>query len=210
MTYTFQVRDVVAEPYQVAPQLTARLRVEESTGRRIHAVVLRCQVRVEPGRRRYDAVEGEALRGLFGDRARWVDTLKPFAWMQCHTTVQGFTGATDADLALPCTYDLDVIGTRYLHALTAGTVPLTFLFSGTVFTRGANGFGVEHVPWDCEARYDLPVTTWRAMIEEHFPNTGWIRVERAVLDDLAALRARAGHLSWDETIRSLLPVEVVA
>jgi hypothetical protein len=29
-----------------------------------------------------------------------VDTLKPFLWMQCNTTVQGFTGRTEANLAL--------------------------------------------------------------------------------------------------------------
>ena len=37
--------------------------------------------------------------------------------MQCNTTVQGFTGSTEVDLALPCTYDFEVVGSRYLHAL---------------------------------------------------------------------------------------------
>ncbi len=73
--------------------------------------------------------------------------------MQCHTTVQGFTGSTEVDLALPCTYDFEVTGSSYLHALGDGDVPLDFLFSGTVFTRGGTGFGVEQVPWDREARY---------------------------------------------------------
>ena len=49
--YRFTVLDVVAEPYAVAPQLTARLRIEETTGQRIHAIALRCQVRIEPQRR---------------------------------------------------------------------------------------------------------------------------------------------------------------
>ena len=39
------------------------------------------------------------LRGLFGERERWSDTLRPFLWMQCSTTVQGFTGITEVDLA---------------------------------------------------------------------------------------------------------------
>ena len=42
--------DVVAEPYAAAPQLTARLRIEETTGQRVHAIALRCQVRIEPQR----------------------------------------------------------------------------------------------------------------------------------------------------------------
>lgn len=202
--YQFRVVDVAAEPYAVAPQLTAKLRVRETTGRRIHAIALRTQVRIEPHRRRYDGTEEKALRGLFGERARWSDTLKPFLWMQANTTVQGFTGDTEADLALPCTYDLDVIGTRYLHALDAGEVPLDFLFSGTIFTRGETGFEVEQVPWSCEARYALPVTVWREMIASYFPNSGWLRVSSDLLKELAAFRARHDLISWDETMQRLL------
>jgi hypothetical protein len=202
--YGFTVLDVVAEPYAVAPQLTARLRITETTGQQIHAIALRCQVRIEPQRRRYDTGEEAGLRGLFGERARWVDTLKPFLWMQCNTTVQGFTLRTETDLALPCTYDLDVIGSRYLHALDAGDVPLTLLFSGTVFTRGSTGFGVEQVPWDCEARYDLPVAVWQQMIASYFPNTGWLRLDADVLARVADYRARHGLTSWEETMEKLL------
>ncbi|GID30411.1 DUF6084 family protein [Paractinoplanes brasiliensis] len=202
--YRFAVLDVAAEPYAMAPQLTARLGIEETTGQRIHAITLRCQVRIEPQRRRYDPAEEERLRGLFGERERWADTVKPFQWMQCHTTVQGFTGRTEADLALPCTYDLEVIGSRYLHALDAGDVPLTFLFSGTVFTRGSTGFGVEQIPWSCEARHSLPVAVWRQMIESYYPNTGWLRIGSDVLTELAAYRARHGLVSWDETMQKLL------
>jgi len=202
--YRFAVVEVVAEPYAVAPQLTARLRIEETTGQRIHAIALRCQVRIEPQRRRYDDAEQDGLRGLFGERERWADTLKPFLWMQCNTTVQGFIGRTEADLALPCTYDLDVIGTRYLHALDAGDVPITLLFSGTVFTRGSTGFGVEQIPWDCEARHRLPVAVWRQMIESYFPNTGWLRVDADMLARLVDYRSRHGLVSWDATMEKLL------
>ncbi|GAA1853909.1 DUF6084 family protein [Asanoa iriomotensis] len=211
MTLLFAVRDIVAEPHAVTPQLTAKLRIDDDAGRRVHAMTLRCQVRVEPQRRGYDPAEGEALRGLFGGRERWTDTVRPFPWLRCDTTVPGFAGGTEVDLALPCTYDLDVVGTSYLHALTDGTVPLSFLFSGTVFVPGGTGFAVEPVPWDRTAAYDLPVAVWRDMIEQYFPGTGWLRLDREVLDALAALRARQGHVSWEETIRSLLPAdEVVA
>lgn len=202
--YAFTILDVVAEPYAVAPQLTARLRIDETTGQRIHAIALRCQVRIEPQRRRYGDTEQDGLLGLFGERERWADTLRPFLWMQCNTTVQGFTGRTETDLALPCTYDLDVIGTRYLHALDAGDVPLTLLFSGTVFIRGDTGFAVEQIPWACEARYPLPVAVWQQMIAAYFPNTGWLRVGSDVLARLADYRARHGLTGWDETMRRLL------
>ncbi|MFJ6124404.1 DUF6084 family protein [Streptomyces griseoviridis] len=204
----FSVRDMVAEPYSAAPQLTARVGIEDGSGERIHAIVLRCQVRIEPQRRSYDQAEQEGLRGLFGGRERWSDTLRPFLWMQCNTTVQGFTGTTEVDLALPCTYDFDVVGSRYLHALGAGTVPVSLLFSGTVFTKGTgdggSGFGVRQVPWDCEARYELPVAVWRQVIDFHFPRSGWIRLEHDVLSSFAEFRERHGLISWDETVRTLL------
>ncbi|MFE3598753.1 DUF6084 family protein [Streptomyces sp. NPDC059142] len=204
----FSVRNIVAEPYSAAPQLTVRLRIEDGSGEPVHAIVLRCQVRVEPQRRPYDQAEQDGLRGLFGERERWSDTLRPFLWMQCNTTVQGFTGATEVDLALPCTYDFDVVGSRYLHALGAdGTVPVSLLFSGTVFARGAeggSGLGVRQVPWDREARYDLPVAVWRRLIGYHFPHSGWIRLDHDMLAALADFRERRGLISWDETVGTLL------
>ena len=202
--YTFTVLDIGAEPYAASPQLTARLRIAETTGRRVHAIALRCQVRIEPQRRRYEPAEHDALRGLFGEPERWGDTLKAFQWMQANATVQGFTGETETELALPCTYDLEVIGSRYLHALDAGDVPINLLFSGTVFTRGATGFEVEQVPWACEARWALPVRVWRDMIDAFFPSSGYVRVSADVLKELAAFRARHDLISWDETMSRLL------
>jgi hypothetical protein len=204
---TFTALDVAAEPYAVSPQLTARLRIEESTDVPIHAIALRCQVRIEPQRRRYDDAEEVGLLALFGGRARWRDTLRPFLWMQCSTMVQGFRGTTEVDLPLPCTYDFEVTGSKYLHALREGVVPLALLFSGTVFTRGSSGFGVERVPWDCEASYALPVAVWQQLVELNYPSTGWLRLDRDVLADLARYQAERGLTTWDATIESLLAAD---
>ncbi|HXH77580.1 DUF6084 family protein [Nocardioides sp.] len=203
-SYEFSVIDVFAEPYAAAPQLTARLRIKETSGETIHAIALRCQVRIEPQRRRYEGADESGLRALFGDRDRWVDTLKPFLWMQCNAMVQGFTDITEVDLALPCTYDFEVTGSRYLHAVGEGDIPIVFLFSGTVFTKGANGFGVVQVPWDCEASYQLPVRAWQQMIASYYPNTGWIRLDHDVVTALAEFKAQHGLTTWEETVRSLL------
>jgi hypothetical protein len=203
-SYEFTVVDIFAEPYAATPQLTARLRIRESSGQTIHAIALRCQVRIEPQRRRYDEADETGLRALFGERDRWAQTLKPFLWMQCSAMVQGFTGITEVDLPLPCTYDFEVTGSRYLHGVGTGDIPLALLFSGTVFTRGSHGFGVQQVPWDCEARYDLPVSVWREMITSYFPNTGWIRLDQDMLTALADYRAQHGLMTWEETVQSLL------
>ncbi|MDT4894371.1 MAG: hypothetical protein QOE97_3406 [Pseudonocardiales bacterium] len=202
---SFAVADLFAEPYAVAPQLTARLRIEEATGEPVHAIALRVQVRIEPQRRRYTEREEQGLLDLFGPRERWYDTLKPFLWMQAGTMVQGFTSLTEVELALPCTYDFDVTASKYLHALHDGAVSVILLFSGTVFTRGEHGFGVEQVPWDLEARYELPVSVWRELMAFYFPNTGWLRLDRDVIAELARYKAQHGHTTWDETVRALLP-----
>ncbi len=201
---SFTIADLFAEKYAVAPQLTARLHVEESTGATIHAIALRAQVRIEPQRRAYTADEERALLDLFGKRERWYDTLKPFMWMQTSVMLQGFTGVTDVDLALPCTYDFEVTASKFLHALHDGAVSIVLLFSGTVFTRGENGFGVEQVPWDREARYEMPVSVWRDVMDHYYPGTGWLRLDRDLINDLARHKTDRGLTSWDETLRSLL------
>ncbi|MDQ0213141.1 DUF6084 family protein [Arthrobacter bambusae] len=200
----FTVLHLQPEPYAAAPQLTARLRVTESTGAEVHAIALRCQVRILPQRRGYTPEEEPGLLDLFGERGRWPTTLKSFLWLQSSALVQGFTGAADVDLALPCTFDFDVAASKYLHALRDGEIPLEFLFSGTVFTKGLTGFGVEQVPWDLEASYRLPVAAWRQLMDMYFPNTGWIRLDRDVLAALSHYKSARGLTSWDATVEALL------
>ena len=201
---SFTVVEVVPEPYAVTPNLLARLRVEETTGERVHALALRAQVRIEPQRRRYDDAEEQALLDLFGDRTRFAQTLKPFAWLHTSTVAQGFTGSTEIDLVLPCTYDVEVSGTKYLNGLRDGDIPLLFLFSGTVFCRGTTGFSVTQVPWDLEARFPMPVAVWRDLMEQNFPGTQWVRMRRDTVDALAHFRHVRGLTSWDEAVTTLL------
>lgn len=201
----FSVADIFVEPYGVTPQLTARLHITEGTGSVVHAMSLRTQIRIEPQRRAYTAAEERGVRDLFGPRERWYDTLKPFMWMQTGVLVPGFTDVTDVDLPLACTYDFDVVASKYLHALRDGAVSLVLLFSGTVFTRGERGFGVEQIPWDREARYDLPIAVWRELVDRHYPGTGWVRLGHDLLGELAAVKAEHGFTTWDETVRALLP-----
>jgi Family of unknown function (DUF6084) len=201
---TFTVVDVVPEPWAAAPNLLARVGVEETSGEPVHALALRAQVRIEPQRRRYDDGEERALLDLFGDRTRFGTTLKPFAWLHASTVAPGFRGACEIELPLPCTYDFEVSGTTYLHALRDGEIPLLFLFSGTVFARGGTGFSVTPVPWDAEARYRLPVAVWRDLMETWFPGTEWVRVRRETVDALAHYRHLRGLTTWDDAVTTLL------
>ncbi|MEP6666036.1 MAG: DUF6084 family protein [Nocardioidaceae bacterium] len=201
---SFRIDDVVAEPYAAAPQLTARLQVSEASGTTIHAIALRCQIRIEPQRRPYTSEETIGLVDQFGTRDRWSQTLKPFLWMQCSTMVQGFDASTMVDVPMPVTYDLEVTASKYFHSLEAGEVPLVFLFSGTVFTRGTSGFGVEQVAWHLEDSYRMPVSVWRDCMQMHFANAGWLRLDHDTLIELAHYKAAHGLTTWDEVVGRLL------
>jgi len=200
---TFAVLDVAPEPYAVTPVLTARIGVVAPDAR-VHAIALRCQVRVDPIRRAYSDAEETGLLDLFGPRDRWATTQRTFLWQHAVALVPGFTDATQVDLPLECTYDFEVTGAKYMHALRDGSIPLQFLFSGTIFVPGESGFAVHHVPWDREDRHDLPVSVWRALMVQHYPNTGWVRLQRETLDALATYKSRRGLLSLDDALSSLL------
>ena len=201
--FSFACTGVRADGYAAGPTLVFRLRVTAADNARVHALALRCQIRIEPARRGYEPAEADGLADLFGERSRWGSTLQPVQFAQVSVMVPSFTGEIETDLVVPCTYDMEIAATRYLTALTDGEVPLLMLFSGTAFT-GTGGFQVEPVPWDREATFRMPVTAWREMVEQHVPGCGWIRLPRDTMDALLAYRSRHALPSWEATVAALL------
>ncbi len=193
-----------AERYAVAPSMTLTLRIAETTGMKVDAIALRCQIRIEPTRRRYSDAEAERLNDLFGDTQRWADTLKPLQFTTVSTMVPGFTGSTELDLPVMLSYDLEIGSTRYFAGLEDGEIPLLLLFSGTVFSSPGGRLQVQQVPWSKEASYRLPVSVWREAIEAHFPNAAWIRMSLRTLDELQRFKTRQALPTWDATITALL------
>ena len=200
----FTVLDVKPERYAVSPILEAHLSVSSASDEPIHSIALRCQIRIQPRRRTYTDEEAAGLLDMFGPRARWATTQQSFPWLHATAMVPGFTGATGATLPLQCTYDLEVASSRYFHALRAGTIPLQFLFSGTIFGGRACGLQVRHVSWDCEDCYDMPVSVWRCLIGQHYPDTGWLRLRHDSIAALSEFKARHGLLDLDDAISTLL------
>lgn len=196
----FIVLGVAPDPYAAAPTLLFKLAVSESTGQAVHSVSLRCQIRIEPQKRRYSPAEEERLLAIFGETPRWGDTLKPFLWTHASTMVSGFSDATEVDLPVPCTYDFEVAAAKYLHALGEGDVPLVLLFNGTVFSAS----GVEPVPWHKEASFKMPAGVWRQMMDLYFPNSGWVRLRRDTLDDLERFKASRALPTWEQAVEVLL------
>ena len=193
-----------ADKFAVVPSMFFSLRISETSGQRVEAIALRCQIRIEPARRRYTEEEAERLDDLFGETQRWADTLKPLQFTNVSIMVPGFTGNTEIDLPVPLTYDMEIGATRYFAGLDDGEVPLLLLFSGTIFSLAEGKMSVTQVPWSKEASYRLPVSIWRAAIDAHFPNTAWIKVSNLTFDDLIRFKSARGLATWEATILTLL------
>ncbi|HEY3906194.1 MAG TPA: DUF6084 family protein [Streptosporangiaceae bacterium] len=192
------------DKYAVTPSMSLKLRISETTGQRVDSIALRCQIRIEPARRKYTADEAENLNDLFGDTARWADTLKPMQFTTVATMVPGFTGSIEVDLPILFTYDLEIGTTRYFTGLEGGEIPLLLLFSGTVFSTVDGRLSIQQVPWSKEAHYRLPLTVWQEAIDAHFPDSAWIKMSRSTLDILLEFKSRAALPTWDATIATLL------
>ncbi len=202
---SFAVERVEATPYSAAPLLTFHLRVDNASGEPIHAGLLRCQVRIDPGRRRYQHAEQEALRDLFGEPERWGQTVRSLLWAQTSVTLPAFTDSAAVSMPVPCTFDFNVAATKYFHALGDGEVPLLLLFSGTVFHEGPDGqLCVAQVPWDREAAFRLPVAVWRAMMDHYYPNSAWLCLPRDLFDRLGRYKAEHGLPTWEQALERLL------
>jgi hypothetical protein len=193
-----------ADKFAAYPSMFFTLRISETTGQRVEAIALRCQIRIEPARRRYTDEEAERLTDLFGETQRWADTLKPVQFINVSIMVPGFTGSTDVDLPVPLTYDMEIGATRYFAGLDDGEVPLLLLFSGTVFSVADGRMSVTQVPWSKEAAYRLPVSVWREAIDAHFPNTAWLKLSMLTFNDLVSFKTAKGLATWDATILALL------
>lgn len=201
---TFDCVEARADRYAVTPSLTLQLRITDTSGDRIDAIALRCQIRIEPHLRRYSAAEAQRLHDLFGDTDRWAQTLKPLQLANLSAMVPGFTGSTKVDLPMPCTYDLEIASTKYFNGLDDGVVPLLLLFSGTVFSTRDGQRLVQQVPWSKESAFEMPVKVWREAVDAHFPNSAWLRVRRDTLDKLQQFKSRNALTDWDSTLAALL------
>ncbi len=205
----FQIDGAEAVQHAAAPLLALKLRVTNApTDQAIHTLSLRCQIQIEPTRRRYAAAEQDKLRDLFGEPERWSRTVRSLLWMNTSMAVPGFTGTTVADLLLPCTFDFNIATTKYFHAMETGDIPLCILFSGTIFYRGEDGaLQVTQIPWDREANYRLPVEVWKGMMDQHYPNSAWLRLQRDTFDRLYAYKVRNGIPTWEQMLDKLVARE---
>lgn len=106
---------------------------------------------------------------------------------------------------MPCTFDFNVAATKYFHAVSDGEVPLFLLFSGSVFYEGVDGLlQVAPISWDKEARFRLPVSLWRDMMEAYYPNTAWLCLRKDAFERLYQFKMLHGIPTWEEALETLV------
>ena len=200
----FQVEEASATPNAAEPQISFKVRITNSEPEPIHSIALRAQVQIEPVRRRYTPAEQENLKELFGEPERWSKSLHPLLWTNANVNVSGFTGSTEIEVPVPCTFDFNVAITKYIHGLEDGELPTSLMFSGTVFHAGRMGLQVAQIPWDREASYRLPVRVWKDMMDSYYPNTAWICLHRDIFERVYEYKTRHGLNTWDQALERML------
>jgi hypothetical protein len=203
----FNITGVEPATHGLTPLLNFKVEVTGSPASQvIHSVLLQTQIQIQATQRRYATGEKEKLADLFGPPERWGDTLRTKLWALTSTPVRSFSGSTTATLTIPCSFDLNVVATKYFYALEEGEVPLLVLFSGTIFYEGEEGrLQVQQISWNKECAYRMPVKAWKNLMDHHYPNMAWLALNREVFDRLYAYRRLHGLTSWEETVEALLP-----
>lgn len=201
---SFQVEEASATPNAAVPQMSFQVRVTNSEPEPVHSIALRVQVQIEPVRRRYTAREQERLKELFGEPERWSKSVHSLLWANVNVNVSSFTDSIVIEVPVPCTFDFNVAVTKYIHGLENGDLPVTLLFSGTVFYAGRMGMQIAQIPWDRDASCRLPISVWKQMMDAHYPNTAWLCLRRDVFDRLAEYKARYSIATWEQTLERML------
>jgi hypothetical protein len=191
-----------AAPLEHAAVPTLRFALEVASPHDVRSIVLDVQLQIAARRRAYDDTVHDRLFELFGPPDAWGTTLRTLPWTRMTVVVPPFEGRTVVDLHVPCSYDLEVVASRYFDALEDGAVPLEFLFAGTIF-HGAP-LQAARISWESEAEYALPVRVWKATMERHFRDTAWLRVRKDRFDRLVSYKSRRALASWEDVVDELL------
>ena len=171
----------------------------------IQSATLQMQIQFQCPQRAYSGSEKEKLVELFGTPDRWGQTLRNRLWTHASATLGSFTGTTTAQVAVPCTFDLNVSAAKYFYALEEGEAPLLFLFSGTVFYEAQDGrLQVQRISHEKECAWRMPARVWRELMDHHWPNSAWITLHRDVFERLCEFKRRNGFPTWEQTLEQLL------
>jgi hypothetical protein len=151
---SFQVERVSIIAPAAAPTLSFAVRVRAIPAIPIRSLVLYIQIRDESER----------------------------LWIQTIAHVPGFTRESRFELPVSCTREFELANAKFFETLDKGedgTVPLHFLFGGTMYYRDRRGaLRAILIPSEYEARFQLPVAAWTEAMKNRFRSTHWAPLSR--------------------------------
>lgn len=201
----FAVIGTRAMRHAAAPVLLVDLQVSENSGRQIYMIALTVQVMIEPARRSYDEPTRGRLLELFGPPEQWSVSTTNLVFAQLDVLVPAFTGSVTVPVSIPCSYDMELAATKYLHALPDGAAPMAVHFNGIVYYPAENGgLQMSLVPWSTSIDFRMPVSVWRETIDHYYPNTAWLGVRSQTLEALQREKLRRGLPTLDACVSALL------
>lgn len=203
---SFRIGEVGVMSYAAVPTLLARLHIANAVdAEEIQSISLNVQLQLLPLGRTYSSIEESRLLDLFGEREQWGRTMRPLHWMNLLVKVAPFSAETTLELALPCSVDFDVAANKYFYGLEQGSITVAAYFSGTVFYVGDTGaMQIAQIPWDREARFQIPAEAWKAAIHAHYPDSAWLRLPQETFDRLYRFKVARGIPMWNAVIEQLL------
>jgi|SRR5579884_935081 len=172
----FSILEAHARRHAALPTIVFRLRIAGAD--EVEAIVLRTQIRIDPHTKNSPA----------------------FAWADIPVMVPAFSGETEVDVNVPCTYDFDVTATRYFAARDEEAIPLRFFFSGSIFRREEQSFSVAMLSWQSECSYRMPLSVWRDAMRECYGDSVLVRISRETFELLQRIRTERHATNWDDVI----------
>lgn len=188
-----------------APTLLFKLGIANRDPEPVCAVTLHTQIRIAVTQRHYRSEEQARLLEVFGAPHQWGRSLRSLVWTHTTLPVPPFRGRTTIEMPVACTYDFDVVSTKYFHALEDGDIPLELLFSGPVFYRGeTGGLQIVQLSRDKETHFRLPLRLWKLLMARYFSHSAWLRVHKDTFDRLYRYKAQNGLPTWEAALEELL------
>jgi len=199
------IEGVSADLNSIAPELRFSLRIEDGEPVKIQTILMYCQIHLDVPQRGYSAYEQRQLIELFGTRDQWGRTLRRMLWTNTNVIILGFTSSTTVDIRIPCSFDFNIASTKYFSALESGEVPLTFYFNGTIFYFDEKGaLKATTIPWDTEARFQMPVQVWRDAMEQHYRNFAWLCLRKDVFEKLRQYKMSHGFATFEDAVEDAI------
>ena len=201
----FGVTGVSAIRHAAVPTLSFTLDAEDASGLEVFTAALTIQIQIEPVKRSYEPEERERLAELFGEPHRWATSAQRMLWTTESVLLPAFKGSASVEVPVMCNYDLELAATRYFHTVEGGEIPLSFQFTGSVYYASEGGrLQVVQIPWDTDATFQMPLATWKEMIDAYYPYRGWLPLQRETLEVLRRRKAERGLPTYDQTVVELL------